>query len=93
MPLDNTTSRFVAGALCPKCGAVDRVVLDLLDGIPQQRRCVACGFVEALSDSDRAHNSGVIPGRLEKTRTTSDATTVVNILPASPAQTNDEKDP
>lgn len=33
--------RFIAGAVCPKCGAMDRIVVDL---DTDRRECVACGF-------------------------------------------------
>ena len=40
--------RFVAGAVCPSCGAVDRMVIDVN---ADHRRCVACEFVEARPDA------------------------------------------
>jgi uncharacterized metal-binding protein (TIGR02443 family) len=36
--------RFIAGAVCPRCAVMDRLVVDLeTDG----RECIACGFSEA----------------------------------------------
>jgi uncharacterized protein len=35
--------RFIAGAVCPKCGAMDKIVVDLES---DQRECVSCGFAE-----------------------------------------------
>lgn len=36
--------RFIAGAVCPRCSAMDKIAVDLeLD----QRFCVSCGFTEA----------------------------------------------
>ena len=40
--------RFVAGAVCPSCGVVDRMVVD---ANADHRRCVACDFVEARPDA------------------------------------------
>jgi len=40
--------RFVAGAVCPNCGAVDRMVID---ANAERRRCVACEFVEARPEA------------------------------------------
>jgi len=37
--------RFIAGAVCPACGAVDRTVLDVTAST-RERRCVACGHRE-----------------------------------------------
>jgi len=53
--------RFIAGAVCPKCAAVDRLVLEALDNQSPQRRCVACGFV----DTDRVGSSPEPKTRLE----------------------------
>jgi uncharacterized metal-binding protein (TIGR02443 family) len=36
--------RFIAGAVCPRCGAMDKIVVDLDD---DTRSCVACDFSEA----------------------------------------------
>lgn len=36
--------RFIAGAVCPDCGALDRIVVD---ADSNERHCVACGFREA----------------------------------------------
>ena len=47
-PKPNHQPRFVAGAVCPSCGAMDRMVVG---GAADERRCVACGFVEARPDA------------------------------------------
>jgi uncharacterized metal-binding protein (TIGR02443 family) len=43
-----TRRRFIAGAICPKCGALDRIVLEDDD---RRRRCIACGFTDTLLPS------------------------------------------
>ena len=35
--------RFIAGARCPQCGQLDKIVVD---PDTDQRRCVSCGFNE-----------------------------------------------
>lgn len=40
--------RFIAGAVCPRCAALDKVVAYHKDGA-DFRECVACGFVDQLS--------------------------------------------
>ena len=40
--------RFVAGAVCPSCQEMDRMVID---GSTDERRCIACGCVEARPDA------------------------------------------
>lgn len=44
MPGFSTTRRFIAGAVCPRCGEMDTTVVDLAT---DQRECVSCGFGEA----------------------------------------------
>ncbi len=36
--------RFIAGVVCPRCSAMDKIVVDLET---DRRECVACGFSEA----------------------------------------------
>ena len=36
--------RFIAGAVCPRCARMDKIVVDL---DTDQRECVACGFTES----------------------------------------------
>ena len=45
--MTNTTPakrRFIAGAVCPRCSEMDKIVVDLAS---DSRECVACGFSEA----------------------------------------------
>lgn len=39
--------RFIAGAVCPKCSAMDRIVMFKLNG-KDYRECVACNFSDVL---------------------------------------------
>lgn len=39
--------RFVAGAVCPQCRAMDRIVIERGDG-GQRRYCVACGYADTM---------------------------------------------
>ncbi len=43
--------RFIAGAVCPRCGAMDKIVVDLDSDL---RECVACGFSEGRPDGAKA---------------------------------------
>lgn len=38
-----TQRRFIAGAVCPRCAEMDKIVVDLES---DERECVACGFRE-----------------------------------------------
>jgi uncharacterized metal-binding protein (TIGR02443 family) len=56
--------RFIAGAVCPRCAAQDRVVV-FPEGERQRRECVECGFTDLLPDPD----AGDVPrGRLDTPR-------------------------
>lgn len=39
--------RFIAGALCPSCGAMDKIV-NYRDEDKNYRECVACGFKDEI---------------------------------------------
>tara|TARA_R110002072_G_scaffold45422_6_gene126375 strand:+ start:26786 stop:27022 length:237 start_codon:yes stop_codon:yes gene_type:complete len=41
----NTPKRFIAGAVCPKCAEMDRLVSYSNDN-DTFKECVACGFIE-----------------------------------------------
>lgn len=41
------TKRFIAGAVCPKCGEMDRVVM-YVENDRQFRECVSCGFHDEM---------------------------------------------
>jgi hypothetical protein len=41
--LPDSPRRFVAGAKCPQCQAVDKVVMYRQEGV-QYRECVSCGY-------------------------------------------------
>ncbi len=40
--LPDTPRRFVAGAKCPQCQALDKLVMFRVDGV-QHQECVSCG--------------------------------------------------
>lgn len=39
--------RFIAGAVCPKCAAMDKLMAYQEDG-KEYRECVACGFKDEM---------------------------------------------
>ncbi|WP_221793427.1 YheV family putative zinc ribbon protein [Oceanobacter mangrovi] len=41
--------RFIAGVVCPKCAEMDKTVMYTDDSGEEIRECVACGFVQTLS--------------------------------------------
>ena len=59
--------RFIAGAVCPRCSAMDKIVVDLDSDL---RECVACGFKEGRPDAGPAASGPVgaaeIPTRVSR---------------------------
>lgn len=48
---DAPRRQFIAGAVCPRCGEMDKTVLLRLEGGAQRRECVSCGFAEDIDDT------------------------------------------
>ena len=55
------TRRFIAGAVCPRCGAMDKIVVDMET---QSRECVACDFSEARPPDPLSQNE--LPTRVRR---------------------------
>lgn len=46
--------RFIAGAVCPRCAEMDKIVMYRVSDTEQVRECVKCGFKDAISDTQSA---------------------------------------
>ncbi|CAA0081214.1 Uncharacterised protein [BD1-7 clade bacterium] len=46
--------RFIAGAICPKCEQLDKIVMYDDDNHKRHRECVSCGFKELMLDQPDA---------------------------------------
>ena len=53
--------RFIAGAVCPRCAAMDKIVVDL---DTDHRECVACGFSDARPDG--GEKTAELPTRVSR---------------------------
>ncbi len=75
--------RFIAGAVCPNCKEMDRLVLETSDANDQEkvqrRLCVSCGFSEDYKPSENRYDS-LPKGKREKTSPTSSISDVVKII-------------
>ena len=74
--------RFIAGAVCPRCGAMDKIVVDTET---QTRECVACDFSEARPGDQGPQNE--LPTRVSRAsaRRVETPAEVVNLMdPADP---------
>ena len=72
------TSRFIAGAVCPKCNEVDRIVVKE-QGDGAYRFCVSCGFTDDKPETPTAP-SAALRGRLEKPFMTQEQPKKLNII-------------
>ena len=45
-----TIKRFVAGAVCPKCHGMDKLVIHV-GSEPQIRECISCGYSDSLDNN------------------------------------------
>ena len=60
------TKRFIAGAVCPRCGELDRIVAHISKSQQQIRECISCGFHERLTD---LNNQPELETRITKKKT------------------------
>jgi len=71
-PVNVSKKRFIAGAVCPACSAMDSIKMWDEDGVPH-RECVSCGYVDTLNAQGQS-----VPKELG---------TRVSAAPAKPADT------
>ncbi|MCZ6643641.1 MAG: YheV family putative metal-binding protein [Gammaproteobacteria bacterium] len=60
--------RFIAGAVCPSCRTMDRIVVEKVGGDPdkERRRCVECGYSdEQNSGASREPHTRVTSPNIE----------------------------
>lgn len=74
----STTRRFVAGAVCPRCSEMDKLVVYNQEG-KDYRECVACGYKEEMHFKPVARELETRVNQTEDDK--KDAVQVINILP------------
>ena len=57
-----TVKRFIAGAVCPRCGAMDTLRVYRADSGQLHRECVDCQFTDSVAEDSS------LQGALPKTR-------------------------
>lgn len=77
--------RFIAGAVCPRCAEMDKIVVDL---DTDERECVACGFREGRPDNNIPEEVKTRVNRASARRVETPAE-VVRLLDPSDAPTTD----
>ncbi|MEM9254486.1 MAG: YheV family putative metal-binding protein [Pseudomonadota bacterium] len=63
--MSNQRRRFIAGAVCPRCGLMDKIAVDLET---DTRFCVSCGFSEARPEPPKPGAQGAreLPTRVSR---------------------------
>ena len=69
--------RFIAGAVCPECRELDRLVVERVSVTVQRRSCVACGFSDEVAGGG---STGVPRGKHDQPRRVVAEETVVRIV-------------
>jgi uncharacterized protein len=59
----NTKRRFIAGAVCPRCGQMDTIFIYREGGV-DHRECVSCDFAEKANFSQMAEEE--LPTRVNR---------------------------
>ena len=88
MTSPNIRRRFIAGAVCPRCSAMDKIVVNL---DTDTRECLACGFNAARPDDKAQLNE--LPTRVSRPaarRVETPAESVTIIDPASSNRSGDD---
>jgi uncharacterized protein len=75
----STKRRFMAGAVCPRCSEMDKLVVFHLDG-KDYRECVSCGFKDEMNFKPVKRE---LETRVNQDAHSEEAVQVVRILPDS----------
>ena len=83
--LEVTKKRFIAGAVCPECNEVDRIVVEVAQHSESlvemsRRRCVSCGFADEYAEGAGTPVSGIPKGRPERPKSAAVNPVQVRIL-------------
>ncbi|WP_339673376.1 YheV family putative zinc ribbon protein [Dasania marina] len=48
---EKTIKRFIAGAVCPRCAELDKLMMFRNEKDQQVRECVRCGYSDAMNEN------------------------------------------
>ena len=66
MPDTPARRRFIAGAVCPRCARMDKILVDL---DTDHRECVSCGFSEGRPGQPAASSTSKSPVSVQEVPT------------------------
>lgn len=71
--------RFIAGAVCPRCGLMDKIVVEAGG---EERLCVSCGFTDARPKGGPPEpKTRVTRGAARRVETPAEAVRLVDVDP------------
>lgn len=69
MSKQKITKRFIAGAVCPRCAQMDKLVMYNNGDNQQVRECVSCGYSDIMTDEGpQAMNADELVTRVNQPR-------------------------
>ena len=82
----HSPKRFIAGAVCPRCAEMDKLVMYTNDQEQQVRECVRCGYQDVMTDNSPEEPGTRVnqPRPGEKPLAHEDEVQIVNILDPNP---------
>ncbi|WP_439106613.1 YheV family putative metal-binding protein [Congregibacter sp.] len=80
--------RFIAGAVCPRCAEMDKIVVDLDS---DERECVACGFSEGRPEINVPAEVKTRVNRASARRVETPAEVVKLLDPGAPAASDSDE--
>lgn len=76
-----TQKRFIAGAVCPKCAAMDKIVMYQEQG-RTLRECVKCGFRDEMQESPMQEIPTRVSAKPEAVKTDDEKPQPLKIYPS-----------
>lgn len=81
----NERKRFVAGAICPRCEALDKIVVYSLEG-KDYRECVHCDFKDELHFKPQKKELYTRVNQVDNSE--ENKIQIVNIMPSDPKKSH-----
>lgn len=84
--MNKPVKRFIAGAVCPRCAEMDKLVMYVNENDQSVRECVRCGYQDVMTDGGPVEMPTRVnqPRPGEKPLAHEDEVQVVNVLDPNP---------
>ena len=78
--------RFIAGAVCPRCGKMDKLVVD---AEANRRECVSCGYTDARPDEAQTELRTRVNRPARRLEVDAEPVTLIQPSPPPPADSEE----